>query len=329
MHRMKGHVYRIVMNRRMLSVILACALPCVQAANTAIGLAVAQGGFQIDQSRVWGNATVFDGTTIETGQAASQVRLTAGGRVRLASDSRARIYQDHALLEKGTGQVEASNSYALEAQTLRISGADSNSVARVELQGSGRVLVAALAGGVHVKNAQGMLVGNVQTGGALSFDVQAAGAAAPVKISGCLLSRQTDFLLVDQTSNLIFQVNGPELAKEAGNRVEITGAAEAAKPTVNGASQLIKVLAMKRVAAGGCASSVKTAAAAGIGGASAGAGGAAGAAGAAAGAGGHGGAISLTTIAIIGGVAVAGATAGLAASGALSGSSDSVPTTSR
>jgi len=65
------------------------------------------------------------------------------------------------------------------------------------------------------------------------FDPQ-AGAAAPTQISGCLLSKNDKFIIVDQTTNVTMEAYGAGLDKQTGNRVEITGTAEAAAPAVAG-----------------------------------------------------------------------------------------------
>ena len=92
----------------------------------------------------------------------------------------------------------------------------------------------------------------------------------------------------------------------------MTGALDPTATPVSDASQFIRVSGVKRLGKG-CPAGSGAAAAAGSGG---------GTAGKTAGAAGHG--LSTTAIAILGGVAVAGAVGGLAASGKLSGSSGTV-----
>src|SRR6185295_14572584 len=59
------------------------------AANGSIGIAVTNGGFQVDHARVSGNATLFDGSSVETAKAPSQLQLNDGVVMRLAADARA------------------------------------------------------------------------------------------------------------------------------------------------------------------------------------------------------------------------------------------------
>ncbi|MDQ6708589.1 MAG: hypothetical protein M3Z85_21730, partial [Acidobacteriota bacterium] len=58
------------------------------AAAPSIGLAIANGSFTLDRQSVPGNATVFDGNTIETSGNASRITLGGGTRVQLGESSR-------------------------------------------------------------------------------------------------------------------------------------------------------------------------------------------------------------------------------------------------
>jgi hypothetical protein len=308
---------------------------CLSAANSAIGTAVTNGSFQVDHSRVWGNTTLFDGSVIETATASSQLQWSGGVQMRLASNSRATVYQTKLVLEAGYGQLESAQGFEVEAGSLRISPAASDTVARIRVVDDRRVTVAAVRGVVRVSNRAGLLVANVEPGGSLDFEPQVAGATAPTRVSGCLLSKSGKIIIVDQTTNVILELQGAGLDQELGNRVEITGRSESSAPSVPGASQLIQVAGLKAVAKGGCTAIAKKlgattalagAAAAGAagGGGAAGAAGAGGAAGAATGAG-----IGIGTVAVIGGVATAATVGGLAAAGSLPGQGGSQPSVSR
>src|SRR5690348_11783437 len=69
--------------------------------NSAIGFVTANGSFQLNSSRVWDSATIFDGSTIETTKAPSDLKLSGGAQLRLAAESRAKVYQNRLILEKG------------------------------------------------------------------------------------------------------------------------------------------------------------------------------------------------------------------------------------
>ena len=302
------------------------ALSSLPAWNSAIGSAIANGGFQVDHARVWGNSTLFDGSIIETASAPSQLQLIGGAQVRLAADTRATVYQKKLILESGYGQVESAPGYEVEVRSLRVSGSW-DAITRVKLEGDGKVIVAAVRGVVRVTNSTGVLVATIEAGKSLDFEPQAAGASAPTKVTGCLLEKAGKPIVVDQTTSVVLELWGTDLEKEIGNRVEITGVAENSPASVPGASQLIRVAGLKVVGKGGCSSVAKkigaTAGAAAVATAAAGtAAGTAGAAGAATG-------IGAGTIAVIGGVAAAATVGGLAAAGSLPGQGQSLPSASR
>ena len=157
----------------LISLILVGYLTIIQAAGPALGFAIAKGSFQIDGASVSGNATLFGGATIETGEASSRLQFSNGARIELAPRSRAKIFGDHLTLEKGWGEL-AARKYRIEARSLRVETNEAKSLARVSLEGSRDVLVTAMNGPVRVYNELGLLVANVRPGVAMSFQPQAA-----------------------------------------------------------------------------------------------------------------------------------------------------------
>jgi len=93
------------------SVLSSLLLSAVTFAAPAIGIVTASGHFNVEGSQVWGNATLFDGTTIETGSASSELALSNGVKVQLAAGSRARIWQNRLVLETGVAQLAAPASF--------------------------------------------------------------------------------------------------------------------------------------------------------------------------------------------------------------------------
>jgi len=263
------------------------------AAGPAVGLATAPGSFSIDHSRVAGNATLFEGSIVETWNTASELQLSTGARMQLAAESRGIIYRDRLVLEKGENQ----GNHPVEALSLRIRLADAGSTARVSLSGRNLVQVAALNGAVKVANGNGVVLASLAAGSALSFEPQEAGAAAPSTLTGCLESAGGKLMLTDETSSVRFELLGGGLDRYAGSRVLVTGTVNPGSEDMN----TVRVTSLRQLAK---KCSTKSAAAAGAVAGGAATGGAA-AGGAAAGA-------AVATKAIIAGVIVAGAAAGTA-----------------
>lgn len=93
------------------SVLTSLLFSVAALAAPAIGIVTASGHFSVGGSQVWGNATLFDGATVETGSASSQLDLRNGVKVQLGAGSRARIWQNRMDLEKGVAQLAAPSSF--------------------------------------------------------------------------------------------------------------------------------------------------------------------------------------------------------------------------
>lgn len=298
------------------SAILAGALfaSVTQAASPVIGTATARGAFRVDNATVTGNATLFEGATIETHTAGTALLLPGRARVALSPGSKGKLYGDRLLLEKGEARLEQGAGFRFEARGLTIQPATGTASARVAVGSNVKVQVVALNGTFRVLNARGMLIANVVSGSALEFDPQAS--SGPTRLSGCLLIKSGHFVLTDETTQVTVELAGPGVAKEVGNRVSVTGSMDSSAAPVSDASQFIRVTEVSRVAKGCLAG--KNSERAGAGGAAAAGKGGSGSGGG----GGTGTGITVATIAVIGGVAVAATLGGLAAKGALPGQSD-------
>jgi hypothetical protein len=263
------------------------------AASSAIGLAVANGSFHVDRAQVWGSSSLFEGSTVETATTGSQLHVN-GVDVRLAADTRVKVYGSRMILEQGFTELRAASGFTVEARSLTIAPRSREAVTRIKLQGSRKVTVAAMGGSVDVRNGGGLLVARVAANTSLDFEPQTTSGTG------------------------------------AGSTPQ-TGAG-AAGSSAGGASGSASDAAAQTGAAGASGTAGSTAAGAGgaAGATAAGGNGAAGAAAAGAGAAAAAGAgIGAGTIVIIGGVAVAATLGGLAATGSLPGQSQSTPSASQ
>jgi hypothetical protein len=290
------------MFKYVMSLIAAGSLLVLSAASPSIGFVKSAGEFRVDGSAVRGNSTVFDGAVVETTAARSVIQL-ADAQITLAPDSRVRVYHDRTVLEKGSEFVKDGSRYVMEAATLRIAPSVRESVVQIELITPSRVAVSASGGSAEVRNSSGVLTASLRPGMALAFEPQAAAAAA-VKMTGTIELRNGTYFLTDETTRVTVQLlEGPDVTKNAGKKVEITGSAIPGSSPAAGASQVVRTVTVKPAG-----TNKKKAAAVG---------GAAAAGGAAAGIGLSGAAIG----AIVAGVAVAGTVGGLAAAGSFSSGS--------
>ncbi|MCC6589353.1 MAG: hypothetical protein IT168_21825 [Bryobacterales bacterium] len=224
------------------------------AAGGSLGVATAEGPFTVNSALVRGNATLTDGAAVETTTAPSRLNLASGAKVRLDPNSRARVFTDRVVLEKGSGELTATRTYSIEARTLRITPEAPNSSARVALRADKVVQVASSSGRFRVHNAAGILVSNLDPGLALEFEPQVTGPGAPSSFVGCVLKKDDKFIVYDQTTRMIVELRGTGFEKEAGNRVQVNGTARAA---AQGNTQALDVTSVIRIEQGGCADVAK------------------------------------------------------------------------
>jgi hypothetical protein len=219
------------------------------AASPAIGIATANGSFKVNGAVVTGNTTLFEGAVIETSSVPSVLDMDGATRVTLSAGSRGTVYRGRLVLERGQGQAENAR---IQARGLLVTP-QTDGKTLVSLRDERAVLVEALAGPVSVSTAEGMLVAGLEVGHALSFVPQAAGAAAPFQISGCMARFGDVVLLRDEAAGVTFELRGKGLDKYAGRRVQVTGTqATGVKPSA-GASDVIRVAGVKASSGGPCA----------------------------------------------------------------------------
>ena len=232
----------------LIALTMAVVLGCAWAAAPAIGIATTSGDFQIDRTSVSGNATILDGSLVETGQSGSELRLYEGTGMRLAGDSRGQVFRNRLVLEHGTAQVDAHKGYAIDAAGLQVQAAP-HSAAQIRLAGADRVEVAALSGAVEVKNGTGVLLAQVLPGQALAFTIQASGAAPAEKLTGVLTESDGHYFLTDQTAGVRVELVGTDLGKLVGKLVEVTGTLDTSATPAASAAHVVNVVSVRVVAA--------------------------------------------------------------------------------
>lgn len=211
------------------------------AGSPVIGTAITRGAFRIDNATVKGNATLFEGSVLETSTTPSSVQLASGTRFLLGADSRGHLYGDHFVLEKGFTNLEKGAGFRLIALGLTIQPDRGSSAALVSFDGARRVRVASTGGGLRVLNSKGQIVANLAPGSALAFEPQAQGLSEITRVTGRLENLSGHYVLVDEVTHIVVEVVGLGIAKEVGNRVEIIGAADRAATPVSDASQVIRI----------------------------------------------------------------------------------------
>jgi hypothetical protein len=227
---------------------LAASLPLASAVPPAIGFVTATAAVQLDASPVARHGTLFEGSTVETLTAGSRIEIPKAAKVYLGSASRAQMFRDHMILQKGDSEVSGATRYWVQARGLRIDSLEPAAVATVSLRGDKKVLVMALGGPVRVVNAQGVAVAWVKAGRTLQLETPANGAAPVAStLTGCLQKIDGHYFLVDQTTAVKVELKGRGLDGEVANQVTVTGISDASAAVASGASQVIDATSVTQI----------------------------------------------------------------------------------
>src|SRR5258708_5000473 len=122
------------------------------APSAPVGVLTTIGSLRVDGADVRGNGTVRNGSVIETGHNPSLLSLKNGIRFDLAAGSRAQVYGNHAVLERGASQLHASNGYLISVNSLSVVPVGPSSTIRVVRVNAGKLQVSAVTGGAEVHN---------------------------------------------------------------------------------------------------------------------------------------------------------------------------------
>ncbi len=224
-------------------------------APASIGVAKAPGEFRLDGFAIYGNATVFEGSKIETGNVRTEIRWAGGTKVTIGPESKVTVYRDHTVLESGLGVITSTGGHRFQASSLVISQASEGGVVEIAMNRPSEIVVAARIGAAQVRTASGILVAQLPAGRALAFDPQAGGAST-VKVTGPLVFRDGRYFLTDCTTRVTAELRGDNLAQYVGKKLEVTGSPIPGVTPSTGASQVVQAVTIRALGkdeTGGCA----------------------------------------------------------------------------
>ncbi|MBI3210164.1 MAG: hypothetical protein HYZ37_14860 [Candidatus Solibacter usitatus] len=255
------------MSATVVALVLVSSL--IAGSGIPIGVALAKGGFVLDQAAVTGTGTVFEGSVLESGKATPSVQLKSGTVVTLGADTKARFHQKEMVLESGSGQAEGGKGFTVTAGGLRVHG--ESGLVLVRRDAGGSIAVSALRNPARVTTAQGRLVAMVGAGKSLQLApmaIQEGRAMAPSRLTGVLVFKNGHYYLTDETAGVTVELQGvilQEHTKAVGARVEVTGITDPTSSPASGASEVLRVSKIVELSKSDKEAAVVTAAAHGIG----------------------------------------------------------------
>lgn len=202
---------------------------------------------RVDGVVVNGNATLFDGTVVETDEATMAVRLGRGVEIKLATDSRGTLYRDRLLLEKGSGELVHGSGFELEASRVKVTPDSAEARGVVSMTEANRVKVEALSGGLRVTTGGGILLARLEPGRTMEFTDTQSGATAPTSITGkltkerdaCTPASEQEYFVTVAETGVKYEVTGEGLDKLVGKTVTLVGALDPSFPSTQCAAGLI------------------------------------------------------------------------------------------
>jgi len=213
--------------------------PYALAGTASIGTASARGDMRVDSYVVKGNATLFDGTVVETGQATADLRLDKGTQITMSTSSRGTLYRDRLVLQQGKSMLAASSSFQLEANGLHVTPNMPNSLGVVSLKEGNTVEVAALNGSFGVTNDRGVLLASVPAGHAALFAMQEGGENPTAYSSVGTISYSNGHYFLTDSAAQKFEITCKDLKRYVGKEVALSGTVQTAATPVQDASSVV------------------------------------------------------------------------------------------
>jgi hypothetical protein len=231
---------------------LLCMLSYASAGTVSIGTASARGDMSVDSNLVKGNATLFDGSVVETGQATVDLRLGKGTEITMSTASRGTVYNDRLVLQRGQSELTASSSFQLEANGLRVTPNEPNSRGVVSLMAGNTVEVASLNGSFGVTNDHGVLLANVRPGRMVSFAMKEGEDQTTFSGAG-LVSFENGQYYLETGENVKYLLTCKDLKKYVGDKIEVYGTLQPPSAQTEGVTSTlcVKSIQLNGVGVGG------------------------------------------------------------------------------
>jgi hypothetical protein len=229
----------VVLKKLQVVAVLLCMLSYASAATVSIGTASARGDMRVDSYVVKGNATLFDGTVVETGQATADLRLDKGTQITMSTSSRGTLYRDRLVLQQGESMLAASSSFQLEANGLHVTPNRPNSLGVVSLRAGNTVEVAALNGSFGVTNDHGILLASVPAGHAALFAMQAGGENPTAYSSVGTVSYSNGHYFLTDSAAEKFEITCKSFKRYIGKLVTLSGTVQTVATPIEDVSSVV------------------------------------------------------------------------------------------
>ena len=199
---------------------LFCSVAYGAPSTTIVGTATVRGNMHVDGNQVTGDATLFDGSTVETAAASATLRMDQHSIIEMATGSRVIVHESYVTLEQGSIDIKPVCGFVVETNGVRVTPNSPNAHAMVS-NGS----VSSHSGEFFVLDSHGRILSRVRGGSAQSLganQAQSAGAATYVG-NLSILDRHPLLTLLAPDAHTTYELQGKDVDKIRGNLVEVDG----------------------------------------------------------------------------------------------------------
>ena len=229
------------------------------ASPSSIGFVVTNGQAQIDGMAVHGNSTLFQGSVVQTGDVTTDLMFSGGSNLLLQPGSAVKVYREYAVLQHGMAIQRRAHGYMLVADGLKVSSlSPQGAVVVARKDRSGKALSFAIQAPAQNPTPAPSQQNASPTPPEQNSSPPLTGQSSPpppppavqITLHGILrkdhAGRYGHYLLTDSATNVVYELQGPDLEDLVGASVEVTGSTFDVTPA-EGASKVLFVSDIQQV----------------------------------------------------------------------------------
>jgi hypothetical protein len=206
------------------SVVLFCSAAYAATDTKPVGTATVRGSMRIDGNQITSDATLFDGSTVETEEASATLNMGTHTIIIMAAGTRGIVHEDYIKLEQGKIDLKPTCGFVVEADQARITpnSLDSHSVISIS-NSSASVMVQ--NGEFLILDKEGRVLHALRSGNSQSFGTGTTPSGTQATYAGTLSIVDNHHLLTlfAPDTNVTYELQGKNTDKIQGNFVQVNG----------------------------------------------------------------------------------------------------------
>ena len=216
--------------KQLAGALLLCSTAYAATNTKPVGTVILRGDMRIDGNQVTSDATLFDGSTVETAEASATLHLNANADIMMTAGTRSIVHDGYVKLEQGKIDVKPTCGFVVEANGVRITPSSANSHAVISSNAS----VTALTGEFLILDNQGRVLSRIRNGTSQAFGTGQAQPTGPATYAGALsnLDNHSMLTLFGPDNNVTYELQGRSANKVQGKFVLVNGTIDPKRTSV-------------------------------------------------------------------------------------------------